>query len=501
MKVLFIFKSENFIAPLGPSVISAVLRQEGHDTYLSEMHQEDPVARIAQLRPDVVAYSSSTGEAKHYIRVNKRIKEQFPDIFTIMGGPHATFYPDQIRKTTLDAVCIGEGEEAVIDVMRALSAGRSVENLPNIYTRNSTSFTVRDLLEDLDSLPFPDYDLLYRSTPMMGHSYLKSFMVSRGCPYPCTYCFNHAWKKIYHGHGRIVRRHSVDYVLEDIERVRAKWPLSTVKFYDDIFTYRADDWLEEFSRKYKERIGLPFFILTRCDLLTEDMVKLLKDAGCRTISMSIEAGNPEIRGELLKRPMTNEQIINAHLLCEKYGIHTFTNCIIGLPGTTIAHDIESLDLCLKCKVDWGEFLQFHPYPNTELGDWTIASGYYNVDYDKMHTSYQYASPLNCFSRKEINMQRNLAVLGAVAVVLPWARNLIVKVLLHFPMNTAFTFAYHIAKMYALRRKIYVTKAPFMESMRIFMRSLRQDIFRHTPEEPEMDYRRKAERVGEGVTGS
>jgi len=126
MKVLFIFKSENFIAPLGPSVISAVLRQEGHDTYLSEMHQEDPVARIAQLRPDVVAYSSSTGEAKHYIRVNKRIKEQFPDIFTIMGGPHATFYPDQIRKTTLDAVCIGEGEEAVIDVMRALSAGRSV---------------------------------------------------------------------------------------------------------------------------------------------------------------------------------------------------------------------------------------------------------------------------------------------------------------------------------------------------------------------------------------
>jgi len=482
MKVLFILKSENFIAPIGPAVISAVVKQEGHETYLSEMNLGDPLERIAELKPDIVAYSSSTGESKHYIRLNQRIKERFPDIFTIMGGPHATFFPEQLHENTLDALCVGEGEGAIVDVLHALSAGRPVEGIPNIFTRTSNSFTVRNLVQDLDSLPFPDYDLLYNSTPMMGNSLLKSFMTSRGCPYPCTYCFNHAWKRLYSGHGKMIRRHSVDYLLEDIQRVRAKWPLSTVKFYDDIFTYRADDWLEEFSRKYKERIGLPFFILTRCDLLTEDMVKLLKHAGCRTISMSIEAGNPEIRSQILKRPMSNEQIIAAHRLCDKYGIYTFTNCIIGLPGTKMAHDLESLDLSLECKVDWAEFPQFYPYPGTELGDWTIAKGMFDPEYETMHTSYQYASPLNCFSKKEKNMQKNLAVLGPVAVVLPWMRNLIVKLLLHLPPNRLFTVAYFLSKQYAMRRKIYVTKAGFWESLRIFGRSLRQDIFRHTKEE-------------------
>lgn len=490
MKILFIYKSDNFVAPIGPAIISAVVKQEGHETYLSEMNQEDPLERIAELRPDIVAYSSSTGEAKHYIKLNQKIKERFTDVFTIMGGSHATFFPEQIHENTLDAVCIGEGEGAMIDVLRALSVGRPIGGIPNIFLRTDASFTVRNLVEDLDSLSFPDYDLFYNSTPMMGNSPLKSFITSRGCPYSCTYCFNHAWNEIYRGHGKIIRRHSVDYVLEDIQRVREKWPLSTVKFYDDIFSYRADDWLEEFSWKYRERIGLPFFILTRCDLLTEDMVKLLKYAGCRTISMSIEAGNPQVRNKILKRRMSNEQIIAAHRLCDKYGIYTFTNCIIGLPGATIAHDIESLDLSLECEVDWAEFPQFYPYPKTELGDQTITRGMYCPDYEAMHTSYQYVSPLNCFTEKEKNIQRNLAVLGPVAVVLPWSRNLIVKYLLHFPPNRLFILTYHWAKMYALRCKIYVTKTTPLESLRIFARSLRQDVFRHTAEERGVDYRRK-----------
>lgn len=481
MRILFIFKSENFIAPIGPAIISAVARKEGHGTFLCELNQENPLERITRLKPDIIAYSSSTGESKHYIKVNQMIKEKFPNIFTIMGGPHATFYPEQLKQTTFDALCIGEGEGATVDLLHALSAGRPISGISNIYTQNDNLFTVRPLIQDLDGVPFPDYDLLYKSTPMMGNSLLKSFITSRGCPYPCTYCFNHAWRKLYNGKGKIVRRHSVDYVLEDIERVRKKWPLSTVKFYDDVFAYRVDDWLEEFSRKYKQRINLPFFVLTRCDLLTEDMVKLLKRAGCRTISMSIEAGNPEVRSNLLKRPMTNEQIIAAHRLCDKYDIYTFTNCIIGLAGTKFADDLESLDLSLKCKVDWGEFLQFHPYPNTELGDWTIGIGLYNPVYTDMHTSYQYVSPLNCFTKKEKNMQRNLAVLGPVVVVMPWTRFLVVRILLHLPMNITFTLAYHFAKMYALRRKIYVTKTNFLESLRIFTRSLRQDVFRHTRE--------------------
>jgi radical SAM superfamily enzyme YgiQ (UPF0313 family) len=481
MRILFVFKNENFMVPLGLCAISAIAKKEGHKTYLCDIKKESPLKRIRELNPEIVAYSASTGEAKHYIAINKKIKERFPHIFTIMGGPHPTFYPEMIHKTTLDAICVGEGEGAFKDLLSALCRGASVEGIPNIYTKQSISWTLRHLIEDLDSLPFPDYALFY-DDPQMGALPVKSFMTSRGCPYACTYCFNHSWNKMYKGHGKIMRRHSVDYVIEDILSVKKRWPLSCVKFYDDIFCYKVDDWLEEFCKKYKKYINLPFFILTRADLLTENMVRLLKSAGCRTISMSIEAGNERIRNKMLRRNMSDAQIVKAHKLCEKYGIYTFTNCIVGLPNTTLENEIESIDLAIKSKVTWAEFPIFYPYPRTELGEYAIKMGLYTPEFERMHTSYMHSSPLNCFGNKEKNIQRNIAVLGSVAVVFPYLRNLIVRWLIHLPHNRFFTFLYYIVKMWVIRRKIYVTKTSLSNSIRIFVRSLRQEIFRHEKED-------------------
>jgi len=271
-------------------------------------------------------------------------------------------------------------------------------------------------------------------------------------------------------------------VIEDINRVKEKWPLSCVKFYDDIFVYRADEWLEEFARRYPREVGVPFFILTRADLLTEGVARLLKQAGCRTVSMSIEAGNQRIRNELLGRDMTDEQILRAYRLCGKYGMYTFTNCIVGLPGATIENDIESVDLSIKARATWAEFPIFFPYPGTELGDRAIDMGMYAPDYEELHTSYMFRSPLSCFSETEKNAQANLAALGAGAVVVPTLRNLIVKRLIFWRHNRFFTFLYYLVKMYILRRKIYVTEAGLWTSIRIFARSLTQELFRHERED-------------------
>lgn len=482
MKILFITKSHDFMVPRGPSIISAVARKKGHETHLCDMNSENPLERIATLKPEVVAYSSLSGESKHYIKLNKVIKDSFPNLFTIMGGHHPTFYSDIIHNSTLDAICIGEGEGAFEDILINLSAGRSVERIPNILTRNKAAFTVRDAVANLDSLPFPDYGLFYDNIPAMGKAPLKSIIVSRGCPYGCSYCFNAQWCQIYRGHGKLVRRHSVDYVIEDIERVREKWPLSCVKFYDDIFVYRADNWLEEFCRKYKEQIGLPFFILTRYNLLTEDMVKLLKEAGCRTISMSIEAGNPEIRNNLLKRKISNEQILKASHLCIEYGIYTFTNAILALPGSTLEDDIRSIDLAIEAKSTWVECSPFYPYPGTELGDYTIKRGFYKPDYEHMHTSYQNYSLLNCFPDMQKRAQTNLTVLGPVAVVFPKLRDIIMNHLIYWPYNRAFILIYWAVKSYVLRRKIYYTKTTLWQSICIYARSLRQELFRHSKKE-------------------
>jgi len=485
MKIMFAFKSENFLVPIGMCAISAIARREGHEVYLSEMHMEDPLERIQKLKPDMVAYSSSSGEAKHYLKLNRTIKERYPDIFTIMGGPHPTFYPEIVNESTLDAACIGEGEEAFSDVLRALSAGGSVSGIKNIATKDHPKAVTRDLIQDLDTLLFPDYSLCYDNTEM-GKYPLKGFMASRGCPYSCTYCFNTAWRKLYSGcPGKIVRRYSVDYVIEDIKRVKERWPLSCVKFQDDIFSFKVDEWLEEFCKKYKKEIDLPFFILNRCDLLTEDMVKLLKYAGCRTISMSIEAGNPEVRHHLLKRKMTDKQIIDAHLLCEKYGIATFTNGIFGLPDTTHEDDVATLDLSLKSRVTWGEFSVLYPYPKTELGDYVIEKGYYVPDFDHMHTSCQNRSMLSCFTERQKDIQMNFAMLASVVVVFPWLRNLVVNHMIYWPSNRFFIMAYWIAKNLAFRRYIYSTKTSFWRSLRIYWRSIKQEIFRHSISEKEI----------------
>lgn len=482
LKVMFIFLKAGsyFVAPLAPMIISAVARKEGCETSLCQLDKEDPLERITNEKPDIIAYSSSTGEAKHYIKINRIIKEKFPDIFTIMGGPHTTFYPDLLKETTLDAICVGEGEGAVVDIINCLSSGKSIQGIPNILVQGETNPNVRNLINDLDSLPFPDYSLFYDNTEM-GKSALKSFMTSRGCPYNCSYCFNARWNEIYRGCGKIVRKHSVDWVIEDIRRVKERWPLSTVKFYDDIFAYRADSWLEEFSQKYKKYINLPFFILTRCNLLTEDIVKLLKYAGCRTISMSIEAGNPQIRNEMLNRKMSNEQIIAAHQLCQKYDIHTFTNCIIGLPGASIENDLESVDLAIKCKVDWAEFPIFCPYPGTKLGDQVISMGMYTPDYNQMRISYMYRSLLSCFSEKEKDIQLNIGALSSVAVTFPKLRNLLMRHLIYWRPNHFFTFIYYLTKMYIMRRKIYVTRTNFWQSFLIYLRALKQELFRHSEE--------------------
>ncbi len=481
-KVLFITKSHDFMAPRGASILSAIARGKGYETYLCDMNTKDPLEYIDRLKPMMVAYSSLSGESKHYVKLNELIKARFPDLPTVMGGPHTTFYTDIINNSTLDAICVGEGEETMGDILDCLSTGKSLEGIPNIMTKHKEGpLILRRLVEDLDSLPFPDYGLFYDNIPVIGKAPLKPIMIGRGCPYNCTYCFNTQWREMYEGHGRIIRRHSVDYTIEDIKRVRSKWPLSCIKFYDDVFTYRADDWLVEFSRKYKQSIRLPFFILTRYDLLTEDMVKLLKEAGCQTISMSIEAGNPETRCNLLHRKMSDKQIVKASLLCYKYGISIFTNVILALPESSLGDDFRSIDLAIEAKSTWAEMTIFYPYPGTKLGEYTIQKGFYTPKYDQMHSSYQNYSPLNSFSKKEKKIQRNLGVLGPIAVIFPKLRNLILNCLIHLPYNKIFVFVFWAVKNYILRRKIYTTRTTPIESVRLYIRSLKQELFKHQEE--------------------
>jgi len=319
---------------------------------------------------------------------------------------------------------------------------------------------------------------------------MRSYMAGRGCPYPCTYCFNHAFRAVYRGKGRLYNRFSVERIVAELKVLKAKYETQFIKFYDDIFVFRYDEWLEEFAEKYPREIGLPFHCLVRADLLTEPMLLALKNAGIHSISMSIEAGNDETRNKLLKRNMSKEQITAAFDLCHKHKVPTFCNTILAMPGTGIKEDIESLDLNVRCRVTFGEFPVFHPYPGTELGRYTVEHGYFDGDYDRLHMSYQNESPLTCFSKKEKLMQKNLSLLGTVCLWQPWLRGITVKWLIRLPLTGLYFLAYYLVKVYLIKTKIYPLRLSPTNILKGIYESLSLERFKHSDEKVRSTARRE-----------
>lgn len=477
MKILFIVKNIDFIDPLGPAYISAVAKQKGYETQLAIIDREDVIGKIKSWSPEIIAYSSVTGEHRSYMELNKEIKKRF-NVFTIMGGAHPTFYSECLDKSTLDAICVGEGEGAMSDVLDAISAGKDLGSIPNIRVRNGSNNDVRPINQDMDSLPFPDRDLFLSKTEL-GKFPMKIFMASRGCPYPCSYCFNPALKNIYSKKGGYLRRYSVDRVIDEILYIKSKYVLEFVKFEDDLFIPPKQhlDWLREFAVKYRKKVNIPFNALGRCDMIDEDIAKLLKSAGCESVTMSIDAGNERLRREVLKRRMSNEQIITSFHILKKVGLRTMSNNILGLPYSTFENEMESIDLSIKSKVDYGVFTILVPYPKTDIGNFCQKEGLVDIDVDKYPISIFGKSPLNCFTEEEKNVQKNILELGSLAIWCPSLRNIILKYLVHLPNNRLFTFIGFLVKGYMMKTKIYPMRLKPWEYIGQFLKGFRIEILR------------------------
>lgn len=287
---------------------------------------------------------------------------------------------------------------------------------------------------------------------------------------------------MYKGLGPVHVRMSVDRVIAELKDMKNRYETQFIKFYDDIFVFRDDGWLDEFVEKYPREIGMPFHCLTRADLLTEPILLKLKKAGLRSISMSIEAGNAFLREKILKRKMTEEDIIKAFELCYKHDIPTFCNTILAIPGSSIKEDIESLDINLRCRVTFGEFPIFFPYPKTELAQYAIDNGYFDGNFDKLHMSYQSLSPLECFTGKEKLMQVNLSMLATVCLWQPWLRNITVKYLIKLPLSGLYFLLYYAVKAYLVKTRIYPMKFSLSNTLRNIYESFVLEKFKHFREQ-------------------
>ena len=512
LRVMFIEMIVEFIDPMQIELLSALARERANCTTFFSVEQEHDVpADLKRIQPHIVALSAKTGGYTITLKYARWAKQNNPNTIVVVGGPHCTFDQSLIEYEDVDVLVAGEGDDAWPELLQNIMAGKSIDNIHNIFTKNNWDLKFKkanqierwqhmaDRLVDLDKLPYLDREIVYTRIPHIAKFPMRSFMTSRGCPYQCTYCFEPKYNEMYRGKGNAYQRYSPERVIEELRYTIERYPTQFIKFYDDIFWIHKhldmEPWLTEFAKLYSKYIRLPFFLLTRCNILTEDHLKLLKPAGLHSLTMSIEAGNDYVRNEIIKRHMSREDIIRAFHLCDKYGVKTFANTILGIPvrpeilkqqqKTAISFDIESVLINVEAKVTFGEFTIIYPYAGCDFSDYVEENKWFNTkNFDKLHHSYQSWSPLNCFTSEEKIQQLNLSNLGTVCLALPWLTPWVIKYLMKAKWVWVHKYIYHslyfIAKGYLLMFKIYPLNLGVKSFWRIALRAWKNEIKKRSP---------------------
>jgi radical SAM superfamily enzyme YgiQ (UPF0313 family) len=360
----------------GIASLSSVLKKAGHETSLIHVTQlikkNEFIDRIKREDPDLIGLSSTSHMLPFIREFSSWLLEAKINTPTIYGGVHPTIAPEEsIAIDGIDMICRGEGEYPLMDLCNRIENKEDRRDILNLWVKSKTEIIrnpLRPLQADLDTLPFPDRSLFDYTNLWDEREGVAVFLASKGCPYSCTYCSNHMLRKIYGRGSKSVRFRSVDNVIAEIKQVLYDYPyFSTIIFHDDIL-FLKKRWAEEFSEKYRREINLPFICNARADVTNDDLVNLLKAAGCSYVKFGIESGNEEIRSNVLNRHMTNDQIMKAFALCKKAGLLTISFNMVGIPYETPNAILDTIKLNAAIGVNYMQASIYQPYQGTKLGE-------------------------------------------------------------------------------------------------------------------------------------
>jgi radical SAM superfamily enzyme YgiQ (UPF0313 family) len=341
------------------------------------VNSEDKIIDIiSREKPLIVGMSCFTDEVEYVHRLAKKIKDKGFSGKIVVGGVHPTLFPkDLINSSDVDIAIIGEGEKTFAELATALKEEKHWKNIDGIAFMEESTIKVtktRELIENLDDIPFPSFekvDMEYYTTP---HVYgvrwllLSTFYIftTRGCPSACKFCINHnLWKTT--GKGKSVRFRDVKKVVDELEILKRKYKIDSFYIYDDNFIIDKKRTFEFCDELKKRGLGLIWACEARVNIITDELVKAMKDAGCIQIDFGVESGSQRSL-DVVNKNITVEQIKKAFRICKKYKIRTFANMMFNFPGETEKDIEETYKLLNEIRPTYSSFAIMTPYPGTDI---------------------------------------------------------------------------------------------------------------------------------------
>ncbi len=362
------------VSSLGPAFLAAVARKAGHSVEMVRIPYDAPIEdvahQVAATAPDLIGVSMTTRQWRRGRAIVAAVRERIPTPI-IAGGLHATFSPEAVLSSPgFDAVCLGEGEGPFEQLLQHLQSGGSIEtaSIQNIWLKQGRHPGLQPPLEKIDEIPFMARDMLDERWGVVHMT------TQRGCPFPCTYCAARMYDQLYDGIGDYGRRRSVANVFAELKAIRAAGELNYVIFLDDTFTINHT-WVFDFCKLFPDEIGVPFSIHARAETMNPKLIEALAGAGCAHIVYGVESGSERVRREIMKRPVTNQRLVEIFDRTKEAGIMVTANYMMGLPGETREDLQATIALHQDLKpLDFGYFV-FYPFPGTALFQTCRQRGY------------------------------------------------------------------------------------------------------------------------------
>jgi radical SAM superfamily enzyme YgiQ (UPF0313 family) len=374
--------------PLGLLYIAAYAEERGYvvhvmDVNAEQLHFEDIERFVGEHQPAWVGLTAVTAQIINTHRIAGIIKRVSPSTKVVVGGVHATALPDEVlQDDNIDFVIRGEGE---IPFCELVSSGVH-ETIGGLSYRGRNPLQpiqhnpLAEPITDLDSLPTPAYHLIrfelykpavgaYRRLPSINMT------MTRGCPGKCTFC-NSA--------ETALRTRSAEHVVDEIEKLQARYGIREVSFYDDTLTIFKPQVARMCDLMIERGIDLTWSCFARTDCVSPALLKKMRAAGCHQILFGIESADPEILHNI-RKPIDIEQTRKAVRMVQEAGIAVRAAFMFGNPGETVESMRRTIDFAIDLDPDIALFNITTPYPGTQMFDWAHKNGYLRTldwnDYD------------------------------------------------------------------------------------------------------------------------